>query len=163
MEVSCRAACSCMWHAPCTMQLCTTHHAHTSPDTPVAYNCSLAIDVFNHMCQSGIECDVVTCCSLISAMEKGGQWELAEQVGTTGAGVSGRAGRRAGRRGGRQAGRQAGRKEGRQVGRQAGGQEADYSSKHDQHLQMRLRAVVLDVGRRRQAGRQAGRPVLARN
>lgn len=28
----------------------------------------------------GVEADVVTCCSLISALERGGQWQLAEQV-----------------------------------------------------------------------------------
>ncbi len=26
----------------------------------------------------GVEADVVTCCSLISALERGGQWQLAE-------------------------------------------------------------------------------------
>ena len=41
---------------------------------------SMAIDVFNHMCDAGIECDAVTCCSLITALDKGGQWQLAEQV-----------------------------------------------------------------------------------
>ena len=41
---------------------------------------SLAIDVFNHMVNGGIECDAVTCCSLITALDKGGQWQLAEQV-----------------------------------------------------------------------------------
>lgn len=39
-----------------------------------------AIDVFNHMSNAGIECDAVTCCSLITALDKGGQWQLAEQV-----------------------------------------------------------------------------------
>lgn len=28
----------------------------------------------------GVECDAVTCCSLITALDKGGQWQLAEQV-----------------------------------------------------------------------------------
>ena len=28
----------------------------------------------------GVEADVVTCCSLISALERGGQWQLAEQL-----------------------------------------------------------------------------------
>lgn len=41
---------------------------------------SLAIDVFNHLCDNNIECDAVTCCSLITALDKGGQWQLAEQV-----------------------------------------------------------------------------------
>jgi pentatricopeptide repeat protein len=27
-----------------------------------------------------VECDAVTCCSLITALDKGGQWRLAEQV-----------------------------------------------------------------------------------
>jgi hypothetical protein len=39
-----------------------------------------AIDVFNHMSNANIECDAVTCCSLITALDKGGQWQLAEQV-----------------------------------------------------------------------------------
>jgi len=39
-----------------------------------------AIDVFNHMSNASIECDAVTCCSLITALDKGGQWQLAEQV-----------------------------------------------------------------------------------
>ena len=32
------------------------------------------------MCSAGIECDAVTCCSLITALDKGGQWQVAEQV-----------------------------------------------------------------------------------
>eukprot|EP01026_Neomeris_dumetosa_P062821 TRINITY_DN59559_c0_g1_i1.p5 TRINITY_DN59559_c0_g1~~TRINITY_DN59559_c0_g1_i1.p5 ORF type:complete len:206 (-),score=35.46 TRINITY_DN59559_c0_g1_i1:15-632(-) len=32
------------------------------------------------MCSNGIEADAVTCCSLITALDKGGQWQLAEQV-----------------------------------------------------------------------------------
>jgi hypothetical protein len=32
------------------------------------------------MSDAGIECDAVTCCSLITALDKGGQWPLAEQV-----------------------------------------------------------------------------------
>jgi hypothetical protein len=39
-----------------------------------------AIDVFNHMSASGVECDAVACCSLITALDKGGHWQLAEQV-----------------------------------------------------------------------------------
>lgn len=27
-----------------------------------------------------MDCDAVTCCSLITALDKGGQWQLAEQV-----------------------------------------------------------------------------------
>ena len=40
--------------------------------------------MFNHMVNGGIECDAVTCCSLITALDKGGQWQLAEQVGLGG-------------------------------------------------------------------------------
>jgi len=32
------------------------------------------------MSDANIECDAVTCCSLITALDKGGQWQLAEQV-----------------------------------------------------------------------------------
>lgn len=32
------------------------------------------------MSNAGVECDAVTCCSLITALDKGGQWQLAEQV-----------------------------------------------------------------------------------
>jgi len=34
--------------------------------------------VFDNMQARGVEADVVTCCSLISALERGGQWQLAE-------------------------------------------------------------------------------------
>lgn len=34
--------------------------------------------VFDDMQARGVEADVVTCCSLISALERGGQWQLAE-------------------------------------------------------------------------------------
>jgi hypothetical protein len=40
----------------------------------------MAIEVFNHMVAEGVECDAVTCCSLITALDKGGQRQLAEQV-----------------------------------------------------------------------------------
>jgi hypothetical protein len=40
----------------------------------------MAIELFNHMVAEGVECDAVTCCSLITALDKGGQWQLAEQV-----------------------------------------------------------------------------------
>jgi hypothetical protein len=40
----------------------------------------LRICMFNHMVAEGVECDAVTCCSLITALDKGGQWQLAEQV-----------------------------------------------------------------------------------
>ncbi len=29
---------------------------------------------------SGVEADVVACCSLINALERGGQWQLAEKL-----------------------------------------------------------------------------------
>jgi hypothetical protein len=32
------------------------------------------------MVEAGVESDAVTCCSLITALDKGGQWQLAEQV-----------------------------------------------------------------------------------
>ncbi len=32
------------------------------------------------MADAGVESDAVTCCSLITALDKGGQWQLAEQV-----------------------------------------------------------------------------------
>ena len=37
-----------------------------------------AAQVFDDMQARGVEADVVTCCSLISALERGGQWQLAE-------------------------------------------------------------------------------------
>ena len=36
--------------------------------------------VFEHMQEHRVEPDVVTCCSLVSALERGGQWRLAEQL-----------------------------------------------------------------------------------
>jgi hypothetical protein len=33
----------------------------------------------------GIECDAVTCCSLITALDKGGQWQMAEQASSNAA------------------------------------------------------------------------------
>ena len=38
------------------------------------------MQVFEDMQAQGVEADVVTCCSLISALERGGQWQLAEQL-----------------------------------------------------------------------------------
>ena len=38
------------------------------------------MQVFEHMQEAGVEPDVVTCCSLISALERGGEWQLAEQL-----------------------------------------------------------------------------------
>ena len=36
--------------------------------------------VFDHMQASHVEADVVACCSLINALERGGQWQLAEKL-----------------------------------------------------------------------------------
>ena len=38
------------------------------------------LQAFNNMQVRGVEADVVTCCSLISALERGGQWQLAGQL-----------------------------------------------------------------------------------
>lgn len=38
------------------------------------------LQTFSHMQDCGVEADVVTCCSLISALERGGQWHLAQQL-----------------------------------------------------------------------------------
>ncbi|KAK9831962.1 hypothetical protein WJX81_003568 [Elliptochloris bilobata] len=38
------------------------------------------LEVFDDMQARGVEADVVTCCSLISALERGGQWQLAEDL-----------------------------------------------------------------------------------
>ena len=59
---------------------CSTTCPLLPPPPPQGRQWSLAIDVFNHMVNGGIECDAVTCCSLITALDKGGQWQLAEQV-----------------------------------------------------------------------------------
>ncbi|KAL3159478.1 hypothetical protein ABBQ38_009900 [Trebouxia sp. C0009 RCD-2024] len=40
----------------------------------------LAGQVFDDMQARGVLADVVTCCSLINALERGGQWQLAEQL-----------------------------------------------------------------------------------
>ena len=40
----------------------------------------LVLQAFNNMQVRGVEADVVTCCSLISALERGGQWQLAGQL-----------------------------------------------------------------------------------
>lgn len=39
-----------------------------------------ALQVFDHMQASHVEADVVACCSLINALERGGQWQLAEKL-----------------------------------------------------------------------------------
>ena len=39
----------------------------------------LCAQVFERMCQQGVAIDGVTCCSLISAMDKAGAWPIAEQ------------------------------------------------------------------------------------
>ena len=39
-----------------------------------------AAQVFDDMQARGVLADVVTCCSLINALERGGQWQLAEQL-----------------------------------------------------------------------------------
>lgn len=36
--------------------------------------------MFAEMLQRGVDADVVTCCALISALERGGQWLMAERV-----------------------------------------------------------------------------------
>lgn len=41
---------------------------------------ALHMQVFAHMQARGVDADVVTCCSLISALERGGQWHLAQQL-----------------------------------------------------------------------------------
>ncbi len=40
----------------------------------------LSAQVFDDMQARGVLADVVTCCSLINALERGGQWQLAEQL-----------------------------------------------------------------------------------
>lgn len=46
---------------------------------PCADAC-LPVQVFDDMQARGVLADVVTCCSLINALERGGQWQLAEQL-----------------------------------------------------------------------------------
>lgn len=41
---------------------------------------ALALEVFRHMTAHSVQCDAVTTCSLISALDKGGQWQMAESV-----------------------------------------------------------------------------------
>jgi hypothetical protein len=36
------------------------------------------VQLFVHMCDSGIQADAVTCCSLINVMDKAGMWQVAE-------------------------------------------------------------------------------------
>ena len=40
----------------------------------------LWLQIFSDMQIQGVQVDVVICCSMISALERGGQWQLAEQV-----------------------------------------------------------------------------------
>lgn len=40
----------------------------------------MSVQVFDDMQARGVLADVVTCCSLINALERGGQWQLAEQL-----------------------------------------------------------------------------------
>ncbi len=42
--------------------------------------CCWGVQVFDHMQASHVEADVVACCSLINALERGGQWQLAEKL-----------------------------------------------------------------------------------
>ena len=46
----------------------------------LARRMDLVLQPFNNMQVRGVEADVVTCCSLISALERGGQWQLAGQL-----------------------------------------------------------------------------------
>ncbi len=48
---------------------------------PALAHCTYLLpQAFNNMQVRGVEADVVTCCSLISALERGGQWQLAGQL-----------------------------------------------------------------------------------
>ena len=38
------------------------------------------MQVFEQMEVDGVEPDMVTCCSLLKALERGGEWALAEQL-----------------------------------------------------------------------------------
>ena len=42
----------------------------------------LPLQVFAHMQARGVDADVVTCCSLISALERGGQWTKGKSCDT---------------------------------------------------------------------------------
>ena len=59
-------------------------HAQGLPGLGAARPWHICTDVllqaFNNMQVRGVEADVVTCCSLISALERGGQWQLAGQL-----------------------------------------------------------------------------------
>ena len=46
----------------------------------LARRMDLVLQAFNNMQVRGVEADVVTCCSLISALERGGQWQLAGKL-----------------------------------------------------------------------------------
>eukprot|EP00198_Chlamydomonas_reinhardtii_P000668 XP_001690003.1 predicted protein [Chlamydomonas reinhardtii] len=49
------------------------------PDTTIT-NAAISACDKGGQCDHNIECDAVTCCSLITALDKGGQWQLGEQV-----------------------------------------------------------------------------------
>lgn len=55
-------------------------HAHTNPTLHPTHLSPLCLQVFDHMQASNVEADVVACCSLINALERGGQWQLAEKL-----------------------------------------------------------------------------------
>ena len=65
---------NCAYEQKTAVQLCfcSPHCAE-----PAARCCP---QVFAHMQARGVDADVVTCCSLISALERGGQWHLAQQL-----------------------------------------------------------------------------------
>jgi len=48
--------------------------------SPACADVYLSAQVFDDMQARGVLADVVTCCSLINALERGGQWQLAEQL-----------------------------------------------------------------------------------
>ena len=50
------------------------HNTNTDADTDAG------AQIFSDMQARGVQVDVVICCSMISALERGGQWQLAEQV-----------------------------------------------------------------------------------
>ena len=57
--------------------------AEQQPQNPsrTATDGRFAVQIFADMQKQGVQVDVVICCSMISALERGGQWQLAEQVG----------------------------------------------------------------------------------
>jgi len=62
---------------PCTNP--TVPHVYTSKQL-IPRGLCCAMQVFEQMQENGIQPDVVTCCSLISALENGGQWLTALQL-----------------------------------------------------------------------------------